>query len=955
MIRRRVWPSVAILFVLMFGAVVPTLSAEWLKYDTDHFRVIFEREDIETAAEVVLVSERVYADVTRFLDYSPRERVPVVIYGDTANANGFFTPYPPHIALFVASPTGPWLGAQTESWIELLLVHELVHYVHLTRPIGFFGALSRVFGPLTTSASILFTPGWAVEGPAVVAETAYTSGGRGRNAFFNMTWTAPIIEDGLYSYDQAGTSSAFPPAGRIYSAGYLMVDHLIQNYGPDSFVELNRRFQAAPFLGMRRALRRTTGLRANEFFDQMRASRRSTIEEQLGLPEGWPLSPVENLGVSHLLKVSPEGVYAYVRTTKEPGAVYLLDRSGASPKRLVSVAPLDVDSVSVSPDSSFVVAALDRLDLAGRAGQTGYSDVVLIDLATGRSETITNERHLFHPRASSDNRIFALERVGSYARLVEIDRAHGAVSSRYAPPERSLYTPAVSPDGTRIALVENYRGDQQIVVLETERFTELARVGAPGNAAEYSPRFVETADGYELWFGSDRSGTLALYAVTLTDAERNEGAVGRLIVQDKIGAFTGELDDDGTAVYGSYRSNGYVIRRGVPMTIQTDSSTLDPVFPAERRDEIDYETILGETRRYRDVPRPVIWLPLAAATSGTDRETEIAFGGTVRAVSNLARHELAVTALYNPADELVDGDLTYIFRPGATSWQAMLGQSHLSDREQTASLSALRPLWLRRRPLSYMGLTGLIGIEYRTVGEDQIDEISGIGALRLFSSEFGSARDMFGGPFSQIELSGEFVPDYLDNQSARTVFLSEASLQRRFAPLSAVQWLVTVAIAGESRGRALDELPYQTDRFDLQGDRAIERADTAVLGRAEIRAPIAPLDLAARGGAIRGIGAALYLEQELALSNAERSDGKSGDFTPGNFAVTGFELATDLAFNMVPFRVRGGVAARIPHNETAGSFELAGYVFLESVGGLSVGEGPNHEIFSRNDSTLRRR
>ena len=48
-----------------------------------------------------------------------------------------------HIELYVTAPTDHFLGSRTESWLKILLTHELTHYVHASMDRGFFYALSR--------------------------------------------------------------------------------------------------------------------------------------------------------------------------------------------------------------------------------------------------------------------------------------------------------------------------------------------------------------------------------------------------------------------------------------------------------------------------------------------------------------------------------------------------------------------------------------------------------------------------------------------------------------------------------------------------------------------------------------------------------------------------------------------------------------------------------------------
>ena len=224
---------------------LPAAYAGWREVRTEHFRIIYEPRDEQAAREVISFAEDVYSDVTETLGYYP-DTVPVVIRGRTATANGFYSPFPHHISLFVTSPSGVWMGARHKSWLRVLLTHELTHFVQFSDRTGFFGGLSRVFGHDISVFSFPFMPGWYVEAPTTLNETRLTAGGRGRNPFFEMQVKAPVLEGKLWSLDQASYESAFAPRGRIYIAGYVLADYLRRAYGEGTYARVHREFERIP-------------------------------------------------------------------------------------------------------------------------------------------------------------------------------------------------------------------------------------------------------------------------------------------------------------------------------------------------------------------------------------------------------------------------------------------------------------------------------------------------------------------------------------------------------------------------------------------------------------------------------------------------------------------------------------------------------------------------------------
>ncbi|HKK49503.1 MAG TPA: hypothetical protein VJ932_10430, partial [Alkalispirochaeta sp.] len=443
-----------LLLAAAFLAIPYRVAADgWLRHDTDHFQIVYRADDADAAARVAELAPSVWARTTEFFQYEPSEPIPVVIYGETARANGFFTPYPPHVSLFVAAPAGPWMGARTEDWLESVFVHEVVHYLHLMQPIGFFGTASRVFGPLAAAGGTLFLPGWALEGPTTTAETILTTGGRGRNPYFEMEWVAPILADEMYNYDQAGVASAYAPRGRIYSAGYLLTDHLLREYGDDAFIELNREFQRWPFLGMRRALRRTTGLSGPELHQEMVEELTARYADRRKLPAGHPISaPPTNrpdpLAQRYLLNMTDRGAMALHRGAFDPGSVQLLTDEG-SWQFLTAVTPLDEYSVAVSGDGTRAAAVVQRANRAGVDGgpYVNSGDLYLIDLHEGDHRRVTTGARLFHPALDENGAtVIAVERTGRFSRLVSIDTETGHTTPVYAPSGTFLSMPALSRD-----------------------------------------------------------------------------------------------------------------------------------------------------------------------------------------------------------------------------------------------------------------------------------------------------------------------------------------------------------------------------------------------------------------------------------------------------------------------------------------------------------------------------
>ena len=556
----------------------------WLEVETEHFRIIFEPEHTAAAREVVSFAEEVYRDVTDSLGYYP-EKVPVIIRGRTAAANGFYAPFPHRINLFVTSPTGPWLGAKHRNWLRLLLTHELTHYVQFADRTGFFGVLSRVFGHGVSVFSFPFTPGWYIEGLTTVNETRFTDGGRGRNPFFEMQIKAPILEAKLWSLDQAAYGSAFAPRGRIYIAGYALTDYLIRTFGEGTYREIHREFERRPILGVGHAVERVTGTDYDEIYADMQADLIRRFADGARLSVGRRVSP-ERPGNWYVPVSTDEGLFAYVDTVDRRAGIYLLADGldsptngggaasageGASlevtpsegrpleisaPEMVLPARLTDPYSFDVSADGRRIVFAISEPAPRHRAGRVSYSNIYLYDRETGKRRALSEDSRLWHPAISPDGRrIVAVQRRGSYSRLVELDIESGEWRTVYQPEQASVFTPRFGPAGERIVFTEHTRGFQDIMIYEDAEVRPLLEGGIGAEAgpaadvapdagaeaaahsvqgrtrsAEFFPRF---AGADSVLFSSDRDGRLSLYRYDMSSHRL------RLAVEERIAAWSG--------------------------------------------------------------------------------------------------------------------------------------------------------------------------------------------------------------------------------------------------------------------------------------------------------------------------------------------------------------------------------------------------------------------------------
>ena len=573
-----------------------------------------------------------YAKVTGFFGSYPK-KVPCIIRGRRNDANGVTMSVPGRIDLYLTAPIDHFLGARSQSWLRVLLTHELTHFVHQTMDTGIPHDLSLVFGADFSVVGMDLLPGWAVEGPAVYDETRFSEGGRGRNPLFEVFTKAAAEEGDLFTLRQSAYASAFPPGGRIYVAGYALIDWLVKTYGEDSFRRIMDEYLDSFAIDFFGAMRKVTGKDAAAVFADMRKSLVARYAAQTAIPGGRLITP-ERIGSWTRPQPTVRGLYLFHASPEGYPAIVGWNPSTGEETVLVRADLTDDSSFCATRDGGTVWFSSLHWDLSRSAEPRSTADLYMLDAATGKVKQVTTNAHLWHPAVSADGtELVAVQGQGPYSRLVWVDTRTGAMRVLFSRAEANVYTPALSPDGRKVAFTFNLRGFQDVCVADLASLkagsvplddpeaavTDINAdqphpVLGPDPAAEYFPSFRDDAT---LLFTSDRSGSLALYS-----AELSSGAVS-LVEKDPVAAIQGVADGD-TLLYSSYATTGYCIKSVPFETLTPEHIESSPALPYP--EPIQWTGTSFGAKAYFDWAPPLMWLPNVALGQTGPGSTDVAVG-----------------------------------------------------------------------------------------------------------------------------------------------------------------------------------------------------------------------------------------------------------------------------------------------------------------------------------------
>jgi len=194
----------------------------WSQLNLKDFKIIYPKGQDSLAYQyATLLSEDVYTSLDGLNAKPRRAKIPVILHAYSANANAMVAWTPRRMEFF----TIPSPEVSNLPWARSLVLHEGRHVGQMLRSgDGFFRGLHYLIGEQSEGLAAAYYDMWSpgfFEGDAVMAETEYSLGGRGRQADFLLPYRAYFADSIDFSYDkwQFGSYKHYIP--NEYALGYL--------------------------------------------------------------------------------------------------------------------------------------------------------------------------------------------------------------------------------------------------------------------------------------------------------------------------------------------------------------------------------------------------------------------------------------------------------------------------------------------------------------------------------------------------------------------------------------------------------------------------------------------------------------------------------------------------------------------------------------------------------------
>ena len=640
----------------------PALSYDprtnWRTLTTPHHRVHYPQGLYWHALDVARAAERAYGLLRERLAWSVDGPIEIVIDDESDFANGFaqLLPYPVIGVNTVAPEDVSDLG-HFDDWNYGLIVHELAHIVHIDTISGLPKAINAIFGRLLTPNGA--QPRWITEGLATYFESALTSGGRVRSAYFDMFLRTAVLFDDSHNLGVVTGSTWEWPQGSIpYLYGGRFFDYLSRRFGESSLATLSHDYsrRLVPW-AVNLSVKRATGYDYPSLFEDFNSELLQRYEAQrdrvvaLGRVEGQPLTRRgQQIGPP---RMSRDGTLYFVESAiGEHATLRSLDPSGKT---------RDVTEVQGGARLSLVGkdrALLSQVEVHDVYRR--YNDLFWVELDSGKTTRLTQGARARSPDVSAD---------GQRVVFVQIDAGHSVLRVASLPamqdlrtlvdlgPMTHVWTPRFSPDGQEVVFAGLVAGQRDIYIVDVWGHQPPRRITSD-SAQDGGPTF--SPDGSTIVFHSDRDGIFNLYA------QSKEGSHLRRVSRVLTGAFHPELSADGrTVVYRSYGLKGFDLARleiealdALPAEQETARPQPPPVNRATKE--------LYPSHDYRAWPTilPKAWLPISAEdTRGTTYGLSLAGGDVV------GLHSYTLESWWGVDSKKPGASLRYVnrqFHPGIT-------------------------------------------------------------------------------------------------------------------------------------------------------------------------------------------------------------------------------------------------------------------------------------------------
>jgi hypothetical protein len=457
-----------------FGGNPP--SIQWNQVNTKAAKVIFPKGLDSAAIEVASIIQQMNSAIQPTIGYRQKQ-ISIVLQNQTTVPNAYVG-LAPFRSEFFLTPEQNSFEIGSLVWPKQLAIHEFRHVQQYNNfDVGASRIMRIIFGEGGQAlANDLAIPNWLFEGDAVYNETLVSRQGRGRLPYFFNGYRALWADGKNYSWMKLRNGSYRDYTPDWYPTGYMMVAYGREKFG-DNFWK-NVTHDAAAFKGglspLQRAIRKYSGEDFRQFRDNAMQHFKNVFKSNDSIPpDQSPLHSPHFIADEEYPAYVNDSTMVYMKSTYDHLPVFVI-KSGNT-ERNISVRDLSLDNYFEYHDGKIVYTTY-RPDL--RWTYRDYSELMLLDVASGKEKRISRNTKYFSPSFSPDGKTIVAVQVNPSGKstLHLLNAANGKFLKAFGNPDKLFYTyPKYYGSQKLITAVRNPQGQMSLALIDikTERMQYL--------------------------------------------------------------------------------------------------------------------------------------------------------------------------------------------------------------------------------------------------------------------------------------------------------------------------------------------------------------------------------------------------------------------------------------------------------------------------------------------------
>lgn len=442
-----------------FGGNAP--SVKWQQVNNDAARIIFPKGMDTSASRVAAIVEQLNK-ITLPTIGQHLNRIDIVLHPNTVVSNGYVA-LGPFRSEFYLTPSQNSFELGSLRWQDMLAIHE---YRHVQQYNNFNVGLSHAFRILFGQegqelANALAIPNWFWEGDAVYQETLVSAQGRGRLPFFFDDYRSLWLAGKAYSYMKLRNGSLRDFTPDHYRLGYMLVAYGRNKYGDDFWEKVTQ--DAAAFKGLFYPFQRAVKQYSGKSFGAFTNDALAYFKNQPAPAQATPEKHRHFIADQEFPAYADSTTVVYVKTSYKKLPAFV-ERHGEA-ERTIRVKDVSIDNQFSYRNGKIVYASYRP---AIRWAWNDYSELQLLDVASGMQKTITHKSKYFSPDISEDgNSIIAVDvQPDRQSVLHVLDAATGALIKALPNPDNLFYTyPKFINDKQVVAAVRKPSGQMALALI----------------------------------------------------------------------------------------------------------------------------------------------------------------------------------------------------------------------------------------------------------------------------------------------------------------------------------------------------------------------------------------------------------------------------------------------------------------------------------------------------------